>query len=85
MSTFETISRSVLQSSKNPSQLSLTVRGILVTLIPIFTTLGAAYGTDVITVEYVTMVIDFIVEIINTVTLLVGLLMTLWGLIRKVW
>lgn len=81
MSTLET----VLQSSKNPSKLSLTVKGLLVTLIPVFVTIGTAIGTDVITVEYLESLIELISQIINSVTLLTGLLMTAWGLIRKLW
>lgn len=83
MSTPEIVTSSVLQSSKNPNKLSLTIKGLLVTLVPVIVTIATSLGYQQVDVDFVNVLIDLITQIITAVTLLSGLLMTAWGLVRK--
>lgn len=67
-----------LASSADPTKLSMTVRGVLVAIIPllvVFTGLGDAE---------VNAIIDLIVNIVFWVTSIVSAVVTLYGLVRKV-
>lgn len=70
----------IIQSSQNPEQVSLRVKGILMSLVGIVVLLGGpqAYG-----VEYLSEGVEHIASVMGTLALLIGNLQLLWGWIRS--
>jgi len=66
----------MLGSSVDPNKLSLTVKGILIALIPLFIAIGRMNGLELIETN--------LVQIINGIATLIATVVTLWGLIRKI-
>lgn len=73
----------VLMSSQDPSKVSLTVRGLLVTLVPVILIAAQYFGLGMLAESDVLAIIDGVTKIIAAALTLVGLVMTTWGLIRK--
>lgn len=73
---------SVLVSSRDATKLSLTVRGLLLQLVPVVMLLAQAYGIGLVEADLVA-IIEGVTAIVAMGISLVGLLMTTWGLIRK--
>lgn len=73
----------LLQSSQDPTKLSLTVRGMLVTLVPVILIAAQVFGIGMLQETDVIAIIEGITGIIATALTLVGLVMTTWGMIRK--
>lgn len=73
----------LLQSSQDPAKLSLTVRGILVTLVPVILITAQYFGLGMLQENDVIAIIEGITTIIAAALTLVGLVMTTWGMIRK--
>lgn len=72
----------ILRSSQDPRALSLTVRGILMQLVPVILLAMQAFGIGLIEGDVVA-IIENITQLVAVVLTVVGLLMTAWGLIRK--
>ena len=68
-----------LASSVDPSKLSLTVKGLLLSLLPVFLVLTG------MTEETIQPIIDAIVQAVFLVTALVSTFQILYGLIRKIY
>jgi hypothetical protein len=68
-----------LESSVDPSKLSLTVKGLLLSLLPVFLVLTG------MTEETIQPIIDVIVQAVFLVTALVSTFQILYGLIRKIY
>ena len=68
-----------LTSSVDPSKLSLTIKGILLGVLPIFLVVTG------MTEETIQPVIDGIVQIVFLVTSLVSAFQIVYGLIRKIY
>lgn len=64
-----------LQSSVNPNELSLTVKGILISLIPIIIIIAKQLGLEVTETS--------LINLIEQVTILISAVVTVYGLIRK--
>lgn len=73
----------LLQSSQDPTKLSLTVRGILVTLVPVILVTAQYFGIGMVAESDVLAIIEGITQIVAVTLTLVGLVMTTWGMIRK--
>lgn len=67
-----------LASSLDPSKLSLTVKGLLLSILPVFLVLTG------MTEETIQPIIDGIVQIVFLVTSLVSAFQIIYGLIRKI-
>jgi predicted histidine transporter YuiF (NhaC family) len=74
---------SILLSSQDPTKLSLTVRGLLITLVPVILIAAQAFGLGMLAESDVVAIIEGITAIIATVLTLIGMVMTVVGLIRK--
>ena len=72
----------LLRSSANPTQLSLTIKGLLTGLIPVFILLAQFKGVSLSEIE-VNTVIDSIGAIFMTITAVVSAITTFVGLARK--
>jgi hypothetical protein len=68
-----------LESSVDPSKLSLTVKGLLLSLLPVFLVLTG------MTEETIQPIIDAIVQAVFLVTALVSTFQILYGLTRKIY
>lgn len=66
-----------LQSSANPENLSLTIKGILVALVPIIIAVLQAFDLHFSEVE--------VMEIIQQLTVILAQVMIALGLVRKLW
>jgi hypothetical protein len=84
MNAFEEVLRWLLQSSANPNEVSLTVKGLLIGVIPtLMTIFGLAHvnlGQDQLTA-----IANGIVAVIQAGLILVSAITTLYGLCRKAW
>jgi hypothetical protein len=65
----------MIYSSKNPENLALTIKGLLMSLLPILILLTQKYGLSE----------EQIVEGITALSIVVSALVTLWGLLRKIY
>jgi hypothetical protein len=65
----------ILGSSKNPEDLSMTVKGILLALIPVVIGLGKSFGWEFLEAD--------LTDIVNNSFLAVSAVVTVWGIIRK--
>lgn len=70
----------ILKSSKNPEEVSLRVKGILMNIVGIIVIAGGsqAYG-----VEYLSEGVDQISRLIGTIALLIGQIQIVWGWVRS--
>lgn len=66
-----------LGSSANPEKLALTIKGALVSLVPLLVIIFTNYNIDITS--------DEIMEIINAIFAVVGSVMVMWGIVRKVY
>ncbi len=66
----------VLGSSQNPEQLALTVKGVLLTLIPIVVMMAGGLN--------ITLNSDDLIAFVNTLFGIVTLGITLYGIVRKI-
>lgn len=71
-----------LVSSKDATKLSLTVRGLLLQLVPVVMLVAQAKGIGVVETDLVA-IIEGVTAIVAMVISAVGLIMTVWGLVRK--
>lgn len=74
----------LLLSSADPTQSSLTFKGILVSLVPL-TMIGLGVAHVNFGIDQVNIVINFITVAVQDLLLLIAAVMTLWGAIRKVY
>lgn len=63
-------------SSANPEKLSLTIKGLLLALIPVAVWWGARLGLDITKVE--------LVDLANQLVILVSATAVVFGLVRKI-
>lgn len=73
----------LIKSSVNADKIALTVKGILVGLVPTLLLIARVNGWE-IGEEGIMGVIDAIVNVISTVGSALGAILTLWGLTRKI-
>lgn len=78
-----TIQNAVLRSSQDPERLSLTIKGLLVQLVPVMVLALQAFGISTIEADLVA-IIESVTQLIAIGASAIGLLMTTWGMIRKV-
>jgi len=81
--TIKTAAASVFMSSQDATRLSLTVKGLLLQLVPVIIMLAQAYGISTIGESDVVAIIEGLSQIAAMAISLVGLVMTVWGLVRK--
>lgn len=72
----------LLHSSANPEKVSLTVKGLLTTLIPVAMVFIKVAGAE-ISNDDVQKLVDSIAEVIMIATSLLSTVMVVWGLLRK--
>ncbi len=84
MNPLATIVRWLVLSSADPAQVSLTVRGFLIGLIP-FLMMLAGFAQINVGSEQLTAIVDATANIVQTVLALVAGVMTAYGLLRKLW
>lgn len=77
-----TLQNAVLRSSQNPERLSLTIKGLLVQLVPVIVLALQAFGISAIEGDIVA-IIEATTELVAIVASAIGLLMTTWGMVRK--
>jgi len=75
----------VLQSSANPKKLSMTVKNVLLGLIPVFMAVLKAYGLDGIDQQLLKQIIDGIATTVQAGAAFVSSIGVLYGLVRKIW
>ena len=73
----------IFQSSIDPSQLSLTIRGLAVAIIPVLLVLFQMYNINV-THQDLNGIVEAIVNVITALSAVVSAIMVAWGLIRKI-
>lgn len=69
----------IIRSSADPTQVSMTVRGILLALVPVV--MATTGITEAVANEF----IDSVVQVVFLGTSLLSAVWTLWGLARKVY
>lgn len=75
----------ILQSSADPTKLALTVRGLLVGIIPTVIALAPFFGIDPVFVQdWIGQFADAAEKIVFLVFSLVAAVMVAWGLFRKI-
>jgi hypothetical protein len=82
MKTFNTLARWIVVSSTNPSDVSLTIKGILVGIVPTALILAGFAHVDVGS-DQLNAIIDGIVSVVQTLLTLISVVMTTYGLLRK--
>jgi len=84
MNAVENALRWLLQSSADPSEVSLTIKGLLIGVVPVLmTVLGLAHinlGQD-----QITGLVDGLVGFVQAALTLISAIATLWGILRKIW
>lgn len=80
---FKTFLEAVLMSSSDPTKISLTIRGLLVTLVPVILIVAQHFGLGLLAESDVLVIIESLTKIIASILTLIGLFMTTWGMIRK--
>jgi len=84
MNALENVLRWLLQSSADPNEVSLTIKGLLIGAIPVvMAVLGLAHinlGQD-----QLTGIVDALVNVVQIALTLFSAVATLYGLVRKVW
>ena len=73
----------LLGSSVNPEKLAMTVRGILLLLVPTVIAVARFKGVE-LGEEGIMQAIDAFIDLIQAVSAVVGSVWLFWGLIRKV-
>ena len=73
----------MLGSSANPENIALTVKGILIGIIPVIIIVAKGFNVDINNDE-LTSTVEFIVSIIVQTGALISLVMTAFGAIRKI-
>ena len=68
----------LITSSKDPRKVSLTVRGALTALIPVFLIVSGLSEADA------NALVDAIVDLVFWVTSIVSTVTVIWGLVRKI-
>jgi len=74
----------VLKSSKNPSELSLTVKGVILAFVPLMLTMLRQHGYHDIDEGGLIAIIDLFTLLVQESVAVTSLAMTTWGLVRKV-
>jgi len=82
MNLINTIVEWVVFSSKDPARISLTVRGILVGVVP-FIIAGAGLADINVGPDELNGIVDSIIFLIQAFLTFVAASMTVWGLVRK--
>ena len=78
---FDTFLTWLLVSSKDPEKLSLTIKGILVGILPV---LSAVFGLANVQLGDLTPIVDAIAAAVQTFIAFVAAAIALYGLVRKV-
>jgi len=65
----------VLGSSGNPDNLSLTIKGVLIALIPFFIALGRYAGLEIVEAD--------LVQLINGIAAITAIVVVIVGMVRK--
>jgi len=73
----------IFQSSSNPAKLSLTIRGILIGLIPLALLLSGVAGANLVQADFENL-IETLIGAITAITMAVSAIATLYGVIRKI-
>ena len=66
-----------LGSSVNPNNLSLTVKGAIISLIPLIVIILTNYNIDITSEE--------LIEVVNAIFSALGAIMLAWGAVRKIY
>lgn len=74
----------IIRSSQDPTKLSLTVKGIMLSFVPFIIFVSRTYGLEGVDESFVTQVIEMISLAIQQGLALISVLVMTWGLIRKV-
>lgn len=83
MKTFEKILDWVLISSKDPTKVSLTVKGALLSIVPIFIALSNLTSLKLES-EQLTLIVEIVAQFIQAIFGAVSLIVTAYGLVRKI-
>lgn len=73
----------ILASSRNPENISLTIKGALGTLVPVVVMFAKAKGFDHIDSAQLNHIVDLIADLAVTVSGLISLSAVIWGSVRK--
>lgn len=73
-----------MQSSADPKKLAMTVRGLLVGVVPVVLFILQVLGITTVNPGDLQLVIDVVVEITQLAFTLIAVCMTLYGLLRKI-
>lgn len=79
-----TLLKSIILSSKDPAKVSLTLRGILLQVVPVILVVSKLYGIETLDESALTALAEVITEIVAGVLSLVSVVMIAWGLVRKI-
>ncbi len=79
-----TLLKAIIQSSKDPAKVSLTVRGILLQIVPVILIVAKLYGIESLDENVLTALAEAITTVVAAALSLVSVLMITWGLVRKV-
>ena len=75
----------ILASSKNPNEVSLTVKATLLGLVPVVLGVVRLLGVDAINEDWLKSFIDVVAQAAMAITTLLSVGGILWGLLRKLW
>ncbi len=73
----------IVFSSKDPQKVSLTVKGVLLGLVPVIITGFNLAHVDLPT-DTLTTLVDAVVQTINSGLTIIAGVMTFWGMVRKI-
>ena len=71
----ENVEKKWWSSSVDPATVSLTLKGLLISLVPVILIVSKGFGWDVLETD--------VVNFIEQAVLVVGAILTMWGLVRK--
>jgi uncharacterized membrane protein len=74
----------LIQSSQDPTKVSLTVRGALLGLVPMFLFVSQHFGFQGVDETLLVEVIELITNIVSAALAIISTVVMLWGLVRKV-
>jgi len=84
MKTLNLIAQWLVRSSADPARLSLTIKGILVGVVPVIMAVAGLANIDIGS-DKVSAIIDGIASLVQVVLALVAMVMTAYGIVRKLY
>lgn len=75
----------IVYSSKDPTKFSLTLKGIVTTVVSIIATLGFYFGLRVFPQGQIVDLLGELIDDIGTIIATIGSIISIFGALRKIW